>query len=145
MFAKILYPTDFSEVSEKALGYIEQLKESGLKEVVLLHVMDTRGSDTVRPFIASEEFEVFKARMKTEKEKYIARVEETLKGMGLRVKTLIRSGGPVQEILKTESEEDVSMIVIGSHGMSNMEEILIGSVSEKVIRKCRRPVLVIKR
>jgi nucleotide-binding universal stress UspA family protein len=39
----------------------------------------------------------------------------------------------------------VSAIVIGSHGRSNVAEMLIGSVSEKVIRRCRVPVLVIKR
>jgi len=47
--------------------------------------------------------------------------------------------------LKVEEEENPSVIIIGSHGMSNIEEILIGSVSEKVIRWCKKPVLVIKR
>jgi len=37
------------------------------------------------------------------------------------------------------------MIVIGSHGMSNVKEMLMGSVSEQVIRKARKPVLVVKR
>jgi len=40
MFEKILYPTDFSDVSKKALDYIEQLKEAGTKEVIVLHVID---------------------------------------------------------------------------------------------------------
>jgi len=43
------------------------------------------------------------------------------------------------------TKEDISLIVIGSHGRSNLEEMLLGSVSEKVIRKCKKPVLVIKR
>ena len=44
-----------------------------------------------------------------------------------------------------ETEEDISLIVIGSHGKSNVKEMLLGSVSEKVIRKSKRPVLVVKR
>ena len=55
------------------------------------------------------------------------------------------TGIPLREILRTEEEESVSVIVIGSHGRTNLEEIFLGSVSEKVIRKCKKPVLVIKR
>jgi nucleotide-binding universal stress UspA family protein len=51
-----------------------------------------------------------------------------------------------REILKAEEkEENVSVIVIGSHGKSNLEEIFLGSVSEKVSRKCKSPVLIVKR
>jgi len=44
-----------------------------------------------------------------------------------------------------EKEEDVSAIVLGSHGKSNIKEMLLGSVSEHVIRHCKKPVIVIKR
>jgi nucleotide-binding universal stress UspA family protein len=47
--------------------------------------------------------------------------------------------------LRVEDEEDVSAIVIGSHGKSNIKEMLLGSVSETVIRKSKKPVLVVKR
>jgi nucleotide-binding universal stress UspA family protein len=42
MFEKILYPTDFSDVSKKALDYIKTLKDAGAKEVVVLHIIDER-------------------------------------------------------------------------------------------------------
>ena len=64
---------------------------------------------------------------------------------GLKVKTLIKVGIPLREILKTEEEEDVSVVVVGSHGKTNLEEIFLGSVSEAVIRRCKKPVLVVKR
>jgi len=48
--------------------------------------------------------------------------------------------------LKEEEEEkDVSVVVLGSHGKSNIKEMLLGSESEKVIRKSKKPVLVVKR
>jgi nucleotide-binding universal stress UspA family protein len=47
--------------------------------------------------------------------------------------------------LRVEEGEGVSAIVIGSHGKTNLEEMLLGSVSEKAIRQSRKPVLVIKR
>ena len=69
-----------------------------------------------------------------------------MKKSGFKVKSMIQTGIPVREILKAEEkEEDVSVIVIGSHGKSNLEEIFLGYVSEKVSRKCKSPVLIVKR
>ena len=49
------------------------------------------------------------------------------------------------EISRVEKEEDVSVIVIGSHGKTNLEEMFLGFVSEKVGRRCKKPILTIKR
>ena len=78
-------------------------------------------------------------------DKEMKEMEKELKETGFKVKTLLQRGFPLREILKVEEEEDVSMIVIGSHGKSNLEEIFLGSVSEKVARKCKRPILIVKR
>jgi nucleotide-binding universal stress UspA family protein len=145
MFEKILYPTDFSEVSKKALDYIKQLKESGAKEVVLLHVMDQRGTEALHRFMEDSKIQELKKNRKNEATKLLMSIEKELKEAGLAVKSRIETGIPVREILRVEKEEDVSVMVIGSHGMSNLEEMFLGSVSEKVIRKCPKPVLVIKR
>ena len=48
MFEKILYPTDFSDVSSKALDFIKQLKGAGTKEVLVLHVVDERETERMR-------------------------------------------------------------------------------------------------
>ncbi|MFW5818486.1 MAG: universal stress protein, partial [Desulfovermiculus sp.] len=46
---------------------------------------------------------------------------------------------------QAEKDDQVSLIVLGSHGKSNMTDIFLGSVAEKVIRKCTKPVFVVKR
>ena len=51
MFTKIIFPTDFSETSWKAMNYIKQLKQNGLNEVVVLHVTDGDTLDKIEPFI----------------------------------------------------------------------------------------------
>jgi len=48
------------------------------------------------------------------------------------------------EILRVEDKEKVSAIVIGSHGMSNIAEMFLGSVSEKIIKRAKTPVLVVR-
>jgi nucleotide-binding universal stress UspA family protein len=145
MFDKILYPTDFSDVAVKALKYIKGLKASGAKEIVVMHVIDKRGIDSVHRFLGEKEFQKLEKHKQEETEKLLKGVEKELKEAGLKVSLRVETGMPVSEILRVEEEEDVSAIVIGSHGWSNLQEIFLGSVSEKVIRRSKKPVLVIKR
>jgi len=146
MFEKILYPTDFSDVSKKALNYIKQLKDAGTKEVVVFHVIDERILNKIQHHsdvgINVKEFE---KQMEKHAQEEISKIEGELKKSGLNVKTRIDKGVPFREILKAEQEEDISVVVIGSHGVSCIEEMLLGSCSEKVIRKSSKPVLVVRR
>jgi len=152
MFTRILYPTDFSDVSKKALEYVKKLKEAGTREVVIVHIIDER--QIVRfPLmkiawdrerlnnVATELQEHLEKNAKEE----LKTVESELKRVGFNVKVIMRIGSPFREILRVEDEEDVSAIVIGSHGKSNIKEMFLGSVSENAIRYCKKPVLVVKR
>jgi len=144
MFRKILYPTDFSDVAKKAFESIKQLKGAGTEEVIILHVIDRR-------FYEAMAWHPTKDPRKLEKEiidevsEEIALMKKELTDLEMNVKVRIESGMPFTKILQVEEEENVTAIVIGSHGVSNLEEMLIGSVSEKVIRKSKSPVLVVKR
>lgn len=145
MFEKILYPTDFSEVAFKALEFVIRLKASGAREVVVMHVNDERGNDSVIRMLGESQFnKLNQSRMEVTDEK-LNGIKKELVDAGLQVKLRIETGMPVREILRVEEEESVSVTVIGSHGRSNLEEIFLGSVSEKVIRKSQQPVLVVKR
>lgn len=145
MFEKILLPTDFSDVAEKALDCVKQLKDAGTKEVVILHVIKKDSINVIAQYSSIRDFREVENEVEGEARKKIARIKEELKEIGFQVKTRIETGFPFNEILRVENEENVSVIVIGSHGISNIKEILLGSVSEKVIRKAKKPVLVIKR
>lgn len=144
MFKKILYPTDFSDVSKNAIEYIKQLKKGGTETVILLHVIDQRSIQTIDQYARSNSLKL-EQKIMVQAEKDLEEIEGNLKQSGFRVKTLLPTGFPVREILKAEKEEYVSIIVIGSHGKSNLEEMFLGSVSEKVARKCKKPILIIKR
>jgi nucleotide-binding universal stress UspA family protein len=144
MFKKILYPTDFSEVSKKAINYIKQLKDAGTQEVVVLHVLNEKGVEAMALY-ASGSFDELLQRVEKEAVDEMKKIEADLKESGFKVKLRIEIGIPLTDILKVEEEEGVSAIVIGSHGKSNVKEMLLGSVSEKVIRKSKNPVLVIRR
>jgi len=151
MFEKILYPTDFSDVSQKALAYIKNLKNTGTKQVIILRVINKTKAECISQGVAWAGVQVVdflrETYQKLEEEAYeeVKPIESELKAAGFDVKTMVEKGIPYSKILEVEQEEDVSAIVLGSHGRSNIEEILLGSVSEHVIRYSKKPVLVIKR
>ncbi len=144
MFKKILYPTDFSDVSMQAIDYIKQLRKGGSETVIVLHVINERGMRAIERYASADSVEI-EQRIMDDAKQELKVIENELKKSGFKVKTMIQRGVPLLEILKAEEEENISIIVIGSHGKSNLEEMFLGSVSEKVSRKCKSPVLIVKR
>jgi len=145
MFEKVLFPTDFSDVAEKALEFVKELKEAGTEEVIVLHVIKKQSLEVIAQYSSIREFQEVEQEVEGDARHQLQQIANDLRETGLAVTIRIETGFPVIEILKVETEEDVSAIVIGSHGLSNLKEILLGSVSESVIRKSKKPVVVIKR
>jgi nucleotide-binding universal stress UspA family protein len=134
---KILYPTDFSDCAEKALDYVKELIRSGVREVVVIHVQDTR---KLLPHLADRIDEFNKID-----EGRLARIKGELEREGARVKTIVAEGVPHIEINRAAENENASMIVMGSHGRSMVKRMLLGSVCWNVVAESTRPVLVIRR
>jgi nucleotide-binding universal stress UspA family protein len=128
------------------MDFIKQLKGAGTKEVVVFHVIDERVINRIKHHSdAGIDVEELEKKMEESAQEEISVIEGELKKSGFNVKTRIDKGVPFREILKAEQEEDVSVVVIGSHGVSCIEEMFLGSCSEKVIRKSSKPVLVVRR
>ncbi len=140
MFKKILFPTDFSPISRKALEYLKQLKAGGAEEVIALHVIDNR------TLIEAGYVDSIRSQLEEESKNSMEALAKELEGFGLKVQTTTRVGVPFKEILEMEKEvSDLSLLIMGSHGKSNIVEMLMGSTAEKVVRKCKTPVLIVKR
>jgi len=144
MFKKILYPTDFSDVSKKALASLSDLKTTDEQEVVVIHVIDSRNLDAMAQYVPADLLKTQEALEKLAWEEARA-ITDQLEQVGFTVTVRIEEGIPSRNILEAEIDAGVSCIVIGSHGVSNIKEMFLGSVSEKVIRKAKNPVIVIKR
>lgn len=150
MFKKILYPTDLSDVSKKALAYIMGMREVGVKQVVVLRVIDQKRTEHIHGISWAgkdviEFFDNVNKQLEQEAIKELKPIKSKLKKAGFQVRLRVERGVPKLKILEVEKQEDISAVVLGSHGKSNMSEMLLGSVSEHVIRHCKKPVLVIKR
>ena len=151
MFERILFPTDFSAPSVKVLDYIPALQKAGTREVVLVHVIDSKdvtliasGGQGFLGTVSDRETEI-QRQLREEIEHRIIDTRRALEKRGLKVTVQTPVGNPGKEILAAADAQEVSLIVIGSHGRSNIRDRLLGTVSEHVIKNARQPVLVIKR
>ncbi|MFA5182323.1 MAG: universal stress protein [Syntrophales bacterium] len=135
--AKILYPTDFSENALQALRLLKTCRQEGEKEVILLHVQDTR---RLFPYLKERMAEFDRID-----EGRLAELKRQLLFVGYSVRAELKTGIPFVEINKTAEAEDVTLIVLASHGKSNIKEALLGSVTEAVVQHHVRPVLVVPR
>jgi nucleotide-binding universal stress UspA family protein len=145
MFDKILFPTDFSDVAAKALQYVKQLRAAGGREVVILHVIDQSNLELLSSYSTIQDYITIEKEIEKRSSEELGFISNELRQLGFMVTERIEKGIPLRVVLKVADEENPSVIVVGSHGKGNLEEILLGSVSEKVVRKSRHPVLVVKR
>lgn len=136
MFTRVLHPTDFSDCADEAFQIVKRLRAAGTQEVRLLHVQDERVMWQRPP----EQLAQFDREDAARLEKQ-ARV---LTLFGLDARILVRRGIPFEETLRVAEEEDVGLIVLGSHGRSALQEVFTGSTFENVARLSRRPVLVVR-
>jgi len=143
MSRKVLYPTDFSKTSSNALDSIRELKKAGFDQLVLLHVIDDREMKHLARHAGTRYKSLTRTIEKNAREE-LKKLETTLREEGFDVTIRLERGIPFREIVRVEQEEEVSLIVMGSHGMSLVAEMLLGSVSEKVIRHSKKSVLVVR-
>ncbi len=150
MFRKILYPTDFSDCAKEALDYVKKLREAGTEEVVILHVIHEYGFDHLTEVAKKINLdpESFKKdiidSLFVKQEEKAQKLFEEIESEGLKATIRIEFGKPADKILEVSDEEDVSLIVMGSHGEGKVEEFFLGSVTEKVHRHAKVPVLAIR-
>ncbi|HOH80889.1 MAG TPA: universal stress protein [Methanoregulaceae archaeon] len=148
---KILYATDFSETSVSALGYVIQLRNAGCKEVILVHVLDARKTEEVlaEPSGGDEpsgEYErQIAGRILNNARQELKTIERALEAEQFLVRTFLVNGNPSREINRIADAECAGMIVIGSHGKTNLLHRLMGSISLGVIENATRPVLIVRR
>ena len=139
MFARVLFPTDFSSYADSVLACLPDLMSAGLREVILLSVI--RPSDVPMPeTVNHESLEYW--RWSLEEKLNIAKM--ALEGKGLRVQTRIEYGNPAEKIVTVAEDERVELIVMGAQGATAAQELLIGSTAYEVIRRATVPVLLEK-
>jgi nucleotide-binding universal stress UspA family protein len=138
--SKILIPVDFSETSQLALkhgAFIAQLTKG---DVHLLHVVNSQymAQNLFIPMVNFAE----PNQVESKAGDRLTQLAEELKNeYNIKVESIVKSGNPSAEIINVAKEIEASLIVMGTHGYSPMEELVIGSVALKVLTKSPCPTM----
>jgi len=139
--AKILYPTDFSDLSLVALKYAKSFAKQYNAQLHCISVVDegyqywlALGPDGV-PMTVDVEQLIASHQKKMEEfaKEHLSDVDKLI--------TKVIAGKPFVEIVEYAKEQAIDMIVLATHGRSGLSHILLGSVAERVVRKAPCPVL----
>ena len=142
--SRILLPTDFSELGGEAVAYACGLAEKFNSELHLLHVVQDLVVMVPEPGIAVPPPGVYLEDLRASAVEALEKVLPAGWEAGHRVVKATREGAPFLEILTYAKEFDVDLIVLGTHGRSGLAHVLLGSVTERVVRKARCPVLTVR-
>jgi nucleotide-binding universal stress UspA family protein len=135
MFKKILVPLDGSKLAEGIVPRVEWLAkihdaDLTLIRVALAHVFP--GADPIQ----------HQVNVVREAEEYLAKIEENLKKVGVRVNSVVRYGHDAQEIVDHARDRGFDLIAMSTHGRSGLAQFVLGSVANKIIHTASVPILL---
>jgi nucleotide-binding universal stress UspA family protein len=138
MFAqRILYPTDFSKPSEAGLQVATALARDTGAKLLIAHVQEppaAYGGGEVYYGLPEPDMNAIR--------NMLAEVVPTDTQVSHEHRLL--TGDPATEIVRLATEEDVDLIVMGTHGRTGLRRMLMGSVAEAVVRHADCPVFTLK-
>jgi nucleotide-binding universal stress UspA family protein len=149
MIKKILIPIDGSKTAQRALEYALNLAKQMKSSVVLLSVIDKSpfyGEPILSPKITPTHLlENLEDYLKQTTDAYMARAEKLCNSKKVSSLKIVKTGNPVEEIIKTAKSSKADLIVLGSHGRSALGAAIFGSVAMGVIHMEKKiPVLVVR-
>jgi nucleotide-binding universal stress UspA family protein len=142
-FKKILFATDFSDISGYAFDYAASLAKKFNSRLIIMHVInepvDLRGF-----YVPHISFDTIEREIAMSAEKMMDKFcDQNLSNYDNFEKYTV-SGIPYEEILKKADVEKVDLIVLGTHGRAGIDHFLFGSTAERVVRKAACPVLTVR-
>ncbi len=150
---KILVPVDYSDSAKTVLAFADAHAEAFGAEVNLLHVVDTTTYDSylqrgmmgegmaALPIEEVAPDSEMGQKIKEFMDKAQAELDKYASGGSVTHKTTLKHGSVVDTILKTIEEYQPDLVIMGTHGWTGIRHMLLGSVTEKVVRLSQVPVL----
>ena len=150
MYQKILLPTDGSLNSKRAAKHAVKLADPQ-GQIIILHVIEGYNLQTgVFPVstLPNPDENLFE-ELETEGEHILKDLKQEIskdnpdKSESLKFTSIIREGKPYLEILKTMDEQNVDLVIMGASGRHGLDRVILGSVTERVVREASKPLLII--
>jgi len=131
VFEKILVPTDGSEYADRAVEVALGLARELGTRVVALHVLDEK---LILPLEVLEE----------EGRHILEEVRRRGEEIEVPVDEIILFGNPRQDMAKITTKSGADLMIIGTHGRTGVEKLLLGSVAENALKTVEVPVMLVK-
>lgn len=146
---KILVPTDFSVEAENATEVARTLAKKFDAEIMFLNTIEVSSSEAINTSGAPSNFDsiadaMFVHESINSANSEMARLMDVSKFQGIKASQQIKLGSPFQHIYDAIENNGVDFVVMGTKGASGLSEVLIGSNTEKVVRRAKCPVLSVK-
>ena len=142
MTTTVLVPMDGSPLAERALAYAFDHHPDA--DVRVLHVVDPVEAVYVAEASGSHAAEEWVAAAREVGERICDRARERAADRGVEIETATEFGNPARVIRRVLEEESIDHVVMGSHGRSALGRLLLGSVSEAVLRRSPVPVTIMR-
>src|SRR5690349_9401402 len=147
---KILVPIDFSKTAQIAIGVAADIARKANSELTLLHVVEeaSGGSFNVEgeaTYGDDPEERIFTIKLIERARKQIAKALDDPRLDGVKVRSELRIGSAFHGMTTIISERKVDLVVMGTAGNTDLENMIIGSNTEKVVRTAQCPVLVVNK
>ena len=139
MYGEILVPTDGSDTSRRAIEHAVDLASKYGARVHALYVVDSSVYGTLE---AGAEMVV--EALEEEGKLAVTAVEDAAEAAGVSVVTEVATGDAHDVILEYTADNDVDLVVMGTHGRTGIDRYLLGSVTERVVRTSDVPVLTVR-
>lgn len=139
MFERILLPLDGSALGEAILPQIDPILGREHSEIILLHVAQLQTA-AVGPRLSPPAF----PDPVSDAQGYLAKIERRFVRRGTRTMSIVDVGQPAAVILDVAEREEVTLIAMATHGRTGLSRWAFGSVSEKVLRASRVPLLLLR-
>ncbi len=140
---KILVAVDGSKSSLNAVKYAAKLAVAlrTKDRITLISVHDDHGLRHAKKFVGKSEIDDY---LRSVSDEDLKSARKLLSKEGLEFDSIIKQGYVSDEIVKTANSGKFDMLVMGSKGRSGLMDLLIGSVTQKVVANAKPPVVVVK-
>jgi len=152
----ILYATDLSENSRFAFGYAAGLAERYGAGIVILHVleeMSASGEAQLAIVLGEEKWSALMAahqqegadQIRSRLSRFCDDLQKENDACRFTVEAIVvKKGNPAQVILEEAERRNCDLVVMGTHGHGGFTDAMIGSTARRVVRRCKKPVLVVR-
>ena len=141
MFTKILVPVDGSDNSYRALEDALVLSEKLGSNISVVNVMEQVPITHIESEkLLSELLEAYKK----ENQEILSKCSDIARQKGIAIKTVLLQGNPAPVILDYSKKENFDLVIMGSRGMGKFKELIIGSVSSKIVHHSPCAIMIIR-